>query len=823
VNAAVVGRPGSDPAVADEAAVVVRCEGLTKAYPSLAGLGAAAAAFRRPRPTGGPYAVDEVDLTVPAGQAIGIIGPNGAGKSTLLKLIAGVTQPTTGRVGTVGSIRSVIELSAGFHPELTGAENVRCLGVMHGQSAREIEAALPRIAEFAGIAAAIDRPLKHYSLGMTARLAFATATDVRPDILAVDEVLAVGDQEFQRRCLDRIEAMVADGTTLVFVSHEMPLVANVCDRVIHLRRGRLVDDGPPAEVIERYLSRSTTAFARAPSAPLSIRSGSFDSDPPSRRLSIALELDVLDPVPAPMIGLDVGLPLIQPGLVVSSTSAPLPPIEQPGRYRVTGTAVVDYAGTNLRFDVSVVDHQRRQILDRIAIDAPVVGRHAGRHFGPLGAGIVPRVDVELQEVSPGDASVHSPGRSSQRAEGAAVRLVGVTKRYASRAQGAVIRPALPGALGEVGDRPNTALDGVDLVVAPGETVGLVGPNASGKTTLLRVVAGVTRPDTGSCAAPGRVISLLELGAGFLPDLTGAENLRVLGRLLGVGASDIDDLVRAAVDVAGLHAVIDDPLKTYSTGMRARLGLSMALVAPADILLIDEVLAVGDAEFRREAIDRLVTRAAEGLAVLFVSHDLSLVGLLCERVVRLERGRVVADGPADEVIGSYTGRSWAGGAHDADGGIRIRDLTLDRHHLPTGGVVHFEGMVVVDEPLPRARLELALRSPPPDRDADLTIEEREALSGALAPLVPPGGLLAQPGTFRFLGSVTVAHLVGEIDLVVSAIDGDRHVVVAEAWEQIVVGDPDPGTYMTFDPGFQWTVEPADPPDPDREQGEVQDSP
>jgi len=792
----------------------IRCHELTKVYPLLDGLRAARSAFVRSSGVEGRRALDGVELVVPAGQAIGIIGPNGAGKSTLLKLIAGVTAATTGSIQLTGSLHSVIELSAGFHPELTGAENVRCLGVMHGRSAAEVAASLPRIAEFAGIGAAMDRPLKHYSLGMTARLAFAAATDVRPDILAIDEVLAVGDQHFQQRCLDRVRGMVAAGTTLVFVSHEMPLVATMCDRVVHLRQGRVVDDGPPTAVIERYLSRSTTNFARSSSSPVAITAGSFTSDPATGRLSFDLTLEASRPVPTPMVGLDVGLPLIRPGLVVSSTSAPLPPVEAVGRHRLRGTAVVDYAGTNLRFEVSIVDRDRRQVLDTIGIDAPEVGAPADHHLGPLGAGILPAAEFDLEPVTaPVAGAVAHPLRSGD-VSGAVVVLDAVSKSYADRTHGARVRPALPGSLAGVDDRPIVALDEVDVVVRPGETVGLIGPNASGKTTLLRVIAGVTRPEAGTCEVRGRVVSLLELGAGFHPDLTGRENLRVLARLIGTPAVDVDDLVDAAIGVAGLEADVDDMLKTYSTGMRARLALSLALVAPADLLLIDEVLAVGDEEFRRRAVDRLAARAAAGLAVVFVSHDLSLVGLLCERVVRLDRGRVVADGPADEVIEGYTGRSWAGGAHDADGGIRVQELTLDRHHLPTGGVVRYEGMIHVDEPLPRARLELALRSPPDDRDVSLALEEREARSGAMVSLVAPGGPLAEPGTYRFVGSVAMAHLVGEIDLVVSAIDGDRHLVLAEAWQQVVVGEPEPGSHMTFDPGFVWTLAP----DPD-----VQDSP
>ena len=350
--------------------------------------------------------------------------------------------------------------------------------------------------------------------------------------------------------------------------------------------------------------------------------------------------------------------------------------------------------------------------------------------------------------------------------------------------------------------------GVSLGVRAGEAVGLIGPNASGKTTLLRVVAGVTRPDLGSVSVAGRTLSLLELGSGFHADLTGRENLRVLGRLMGVPAGRLGSHVDEAVEFAAMEEAVDHRLKTYSTGMVARLGLAMALVAPAELLLIDEVLAVGDEEFRRRAIARLAERTREGLAVLFVSHDLQLVEQVCGRVLRLDEGRCVDDGPVDEVIGAYAGSSWAGGVHDAEGGIRLQRLVVDRRQVPAGGRIGVEGVLVVDEAQPDARLELALRSPPHDREAALSLDEREAMSAVIETVIAPGAELARAGRYRFRCSIEVGKLVGEIDLVVAAIDQHRQLALAEVWEQIVVGNPEPGSRVTFAPGMRWDVAPVD---------------
>jgi ABC-type polysaccharide/polyol phosphate transport system ATPase subunit len=201
------------------------------------------------------WALQHVDLEVRRGAAVGVIGRNGAGKSTLLKLLAGITAPTRGRIVLRGRVAALIEVGSGFHPELTGRENVYLSGAILGMRRREIADKLDRIVDFAGVAAFIDTPVKWYSSGMYVRLGFAVAAHLDPDILLVDEVLAVGDAEFQLKCLQRIQQLRAQGTTSVFISHDLTAVERLCETVVLLDGGRIVSNGRPADVVATYHQR----------------------------------------------------------------------------------------------------------------------------------------------------------------------------------------------------------------------------------------------------------------------------------------------------------------------------------------------------------------------------------------------------------------------------------------------------------------------------------------------------------------------------------------------------------------------------------------
>jgi homopolymeric O-antigen transport system ATP-binding protein len=199
------------------------------------------------------WAVRDVSFEVPQGQVLGVIGRNGAGKSTLLKILTRITTPTSGRAEIRGRVGSLLEVGTGFHPELTGRENVFLNGAVLGMKRREIQRKFPEIVEFAGVEKFIDTPVKRYSSGMYVRLAFAVAAHLEPEILLVDEVLAVGDAEFQRRCLGRMQDFGASGRTVLFVSHNMQAIARLCQRTLLLDGGRVVRDGSSPEVVAEYL------------------------------------------------------------------------------------------------------------------------------------------------------------------------------------------------------------------------------------------------------------------------------------------------------------------------------------------------------------------------------------------------------------------------------------------------------------------------------------------------------------------------------------------------------------------------------------------
>ena len=192
------------------------------------------------------------NLTVQRGEAVALIGPNGSGKSTALRLIAGIYPPSKGAVETYGRVAAVIELGAGFHPELTGAENVALYGAVMGLSRAEVARRFPMIVEFAGIGEFIEVPVKYYSSGMQARLAFAVTVCVEPDILLLDEVLAVGDQSFRERCLARLKTFHESGGTLVIVSHDLETVASICSRAVWLDHGEVRMEGAVDVVKSAY-------------------------------------------------------------------------------------------------------------------------------------------------------------------------------------------------------------------------------------------------------------------------------------------------------------------------------------------------------------------------------------------------------------------------------------------------------------------------------------------------------------------------------------------------------------------------------------------
>jgi lipopolysaccharide transport system ATP-binding protein len=248
------------------------------------------------------WAIRDVSFSVEPGQALGIIGPNGAGKSTVLKLLTRVLRPTSGKCVVVGRTGALIEIAAGFHPDLTGRENIYLQGAIMGLRQREIDAKLEEIVAFASIGDFIDTPVKRYSSGMNARLGFAVAAALEPDVLLIDEVLAVGDLSFQQKCYERLSQYRKRGTAVAFVSHSMQAIALVCDRALLLRPGAEPELGSVAEIVPHYMaaasaigSNDASVLSSQISDPDGKASGA--SFPPSRSIMVSCRVRAAHDLP----------------------------------------------------------------------------------------------------------------------------------------------------------------------------------------------------------------------------------------------------------------------------------------------------------------------------------------------------------------------------------------------------------------------------------------------------------------------------------------------------------------------------------------------
>ncbi len=252
------------PLVGADALVAISVRGVSKKYHrgpegGLSALSYLASVIRRFRSSAGSsaqeafWALKDVSFEIRHGERVGLIGRNGAGKSTLLKIMSRVAYPTTGEVWIRGRLTSLLEVGTGFHPDLTGRENVYLNGAIRGLKRSEVDARFTSIVEFAEVEEFIDTPVKRYSSGMQVRLAFSVAAHLEPEILLLDEVFAVGDIAFQRKCMARIDELVANGRTLMFVSHSLETVQSLCERVIWLDGGTIRADGPTDAVLTEYL------------------------------------------------------------------------------------------------------------------------------------------------------------------------------------------------------------------------------------------------------------------------------------------------------------------------------------------------------------------------------------------------------------------------------------------------------------------------------------------------------------------------------------------------------------------------------------------
>jgi lipopolysaccharide transport system ATP-binding protein len=224
------------------------------------------------------WALKDIEFQVNKGGALGIIGPNGAGKSTILKLLCGIIKPTTGNITVRGSLSALIEVGAGFHPDLTGRENIFLNATILGMKREQIKKKFNEIVEFSGLAEFIDTPVKRYSSGMYARLGFSVAAHVEPEILIVDEVLSVGDFAFQTKCIEKMKKLIQESNTVIFVSHNLRAIVEMCNKCILLEQGKIIKEGIPAEVIKYYISPRRESLLEYSKKDISILSANFHND-----------------------------------------------------------------------------------------------------------------------------------------------------------------------------------------------------------------------------------------------------------------------------------------------------------------------------------------------------------------------------------------------------------------------------------------------------------------------------------------------------------------------------------------------------------------
>lgn len=289
------------------------------------------------------WALKDVSFEIKRGDRVGIIGRNGAGKSTLLKILSRITEPTTGRIKIAGRVASLLEVGTGFHPELTGRENIYLNGAILGMSRKEIHKRFEEIVDFAEVEKFLDTPVKRYSSGMYVRLAFAVAAHLEPEILIVDEVLAVGDAEFQKKCIGKMENAGKDGRTVLFVSHNMQAIQSLCGRCILVKNGRIQEDTKTAEAISKYLNSGElinsnkwaakkglgSNAVRLNSLTAKSSSASYLSDTFPSDSNVIVEMNIT--LDRPLSGLCVGFDLFDSkgGIVMRSYNTDVNPLKMP--------------------------------------------------------------------------------------------------------------------------------------------------------------------------------------------------------------------------------------------------------------------------------------------------------------------------------------------------------------------------------------------------------------------------------------------------------------------------------------------------------------
>lgn len=388
------------------------------------------------------WALRNVSFEVPRGQILGIIGQNGAGKSTLLKILSRITAPTSGKAIMRGRVGSLLEIGTGFHQELSGRENIYLNGTVLGLRKREVDVIFDEIVDFSGVERFLDTPVKRYSSGMKVRLGFAVAAHLDPEVLIVDEVLAVGDAEFKRKCLGKMESIGEEGRTILFVSHNMPSVTRLCNRVIMLHDGAIVEDGSPHEAVETYLSAgkhrvASMKWANLAEAPggdiarlraVSVRNEKdeiSDTMDIRRPITVHIEFDCLKPgfvlMPAFSLCNDESSVIfcsndIEPRWLGKErkTGRYVARVVIPGNLLTEGTMVVNTAiwqwEPTRRLEYHVPDAVAFQVVDTLEGDSA-----RGPYIGDMAGTVRPKLEWRTEFVSGGEGQVSNFAVSSSSA------------------------------------------------------------------------------------------------------------------------------------------------------------------------------------------------------------------------------------------------------------------------------------------------------------------------------------------------------------------------------------------------------------------------